>query len=582
MGYGRSFNCVIQLLDEVISSISDQGHFTFFITNNQGSVLYASGTETLPEVVKVGASWSKDAVGPNAVAAAIADRRLNCYLPKDHAHPTLKEGFSIAAPIPIYDTEGILAAMGNCLASVTLARALVLSCTRSVESSHRMRQALEKVKLKTKFEDAIIKSITDGFFVLYPDGIVTHANTAGAKMLGVEPEQLIGRRLSDFVESELRVLDIFKTGQPIVDQELFVRLHNKTLHLIKTAVPVHDENGKVIAVIDNFKEIKNVHRLVNRMMGAKASFSFEDIISVSKEMTNVIELARAASQSALSVLIQGESGTGKELFAHAIHNASDRRKGPFVIIDCASIPRELVESELFGYVDGAFTGARKGGRTGKFELANSGTVFLDEIGEMPLEIQAKFLRVLQSRHITRVGGSEVIPVDIRMIAATNRNLQEQVRQKSFREDLFYRLNVLDLHIPALRVRPDDILLLAEYYLKKYSEKLGKRDLAFSDEVKRLLCGSTWPGNVRELENVVARAVHLTKGLITPDQVTFVPQRYEQSSPVQNVEPMSYHVFERNNIIAALKENHGNRTKAAKILGIARSTLYKKLIKFGLS
>lgn len=582
MGFARGLTCVIQLIDEVVGSISGKSQFSFLITDNIGCVLYSNGSGIPNELAQAGKSWSKTAIGLNAVAAAIAEKSLSCCAPHDHNHPDLIHCFSIAAPIPIHDSEGILAVISDSLASFEIACALIVACVRSVESNHRMMQALENLELKTKFEAAIIKSITDGFFVLHPDGVVSHANTTGAKMLDLEPAQLIGKRLADFVESELKVMDIFRTGQPIVDKELFVKTHHKTLHLIKTAVPVHDERGNVIAVIDNFKEIKKVHNLVNRMMGAKASFSFEDIIFISREMADVIELAKAAAHSALSVLIQGESGTGKELFAHAIHNASDRRNGPFVIIDCASIPRELVESELFGYVDGAFTSARRGGRTGKFELANGGTVFLDEIGELPLEIQAKFLRVLQSRHITRVGGSEAIPVDIRVIAATNRNLQEQVRMKNFREDLFYRLNVLTLNIPALRMRPDDILVLGDYYLKKYSEKLGKRNLAFSEAVKRLLCEAAWPGNVRELENVVARAVHLTKGLITSEQLTFLSERREQPPPVSASPPISYAMMERQTIIAALEVCRGNRAQAAKSLGIARSTLYKKISEFGLN
>src|SRR5699024_6525096 len=234
-------------------------------------------------------------------------------------------------------------------------------------------------------------------------------------------------------------------------------------HLLKTILPIKDDDGNVIGVLDKIKEIKTAKNFIANISGSQGRFTFEDIIHDSVEMEEVINLAKSTARTDMTVLIQGESGTGKELFAHAMHNVSNRALKPFVILDCSTIPKELVESELFGYSEGAFTGAKKGGKLGKFDLASEGTIFLDEIGEMPLDMQAKLLRVLQNGTFTRVGGNELIEVDIRIIAATNRNLEEEVKKNNFREDLYYRLNMVSVEIPPLRERKKDIIKLTNHF-----------------------------------------------------------------------------------------------------------------------
>ena len=436
----------------------------------------------------------------------------------------------------------------------------------------------EELRQQIDFSDKILRSMSSGFVVLLPDLTVRDANPAACALLQTAEDKLIGAKLSNFVLSELQVKKVFATGEAITDQESFIKLKHKTLHILKTAVPVKDKDGKVIAVLDHFREIKEAHKLVSRMTGARASFTFSDLIHESPSMSDAIELARMASTNTLSVLISGESGTGKELFAHAIHQASSRCDAPFVVIDCASMPRELVASELFGYTEGAFTGARRGGMLGKFELADGGTVFLDELGELPQEVQAQFLRVLQTRQVVRLGGKAVIPVDIRIIAATNRNLEQEVLQGGFREDLFYRLNVLSIHIPPLRSRSEDIAPLAAYFTQKYCSMVGKSMVSLSPEALALLQRYSWPGNVRELENIIARAVHICADTIKPEHI--MQPRMETNNVWPTLTTPSSGESYRDTQMRAFQDAilacGGNISQAARRLGVARSTIYKRI------
>lgn len=573
----------LEFLKDILADLQEF-LYIFLIINPDGVIKYSfSNGITLPYYCKPGYNWSEKHIGYTGAALAMKTKEMSLVTYKEHTEPGLQDFFSLAAPfqVPKAGNPGYIVLLSDSREMIPFAKGVVRACVRFLEGQLQNDAMLKDAELQNKFVNTIINTIHDGFLVLYPDGIITHANNKAAAMLGTRVKDIIGHKLSEFVLSDLRVLEIFKTGQPIIDCELFVKLRNRSLHIVKTAVPIHDEQGKVIAVIDNFKEFKDVHRLVNKMVGAKAIYTFESIIYTSKEMKETISIAEAASRSSLAVLIQGESGTGKELFAHAIHNASVRKNNPFVIIDCATIPRELVESELFGYIEGAFTGANRGGKVGKFELANGGTVFLDEIGEIPLELQTKFLRVLQSQAINRVGGTENIPIDIRIIAATNRNLQEQVRLGNFREDLYYRLNVLNINIPPLRARPEDIRILAEYFLAKDEIKLGKKGLRFSEKAMELLQTYTWPGNVRELENAVVRAITLSEGLILPGHLPAgiyegVQQPLKEAFPAIENYCMSFEEMEKRSIEEALRSCQGNRVKAAQLLGIARSTLYRKM------
>jgi two-component system response regulator FlrC len=312
--------------------------------------------------------------------------------------------------------------------------------------------------------------------------------------------------------------------------------------------------------------------------------SFKEIITCDKKMISLLELLKCVSKSKSSVLIQGESGTGKELFARYIHRYSNRSHMPFVAVNCAAVPHNLLESEMFGYERGAFTGALQR-RLGKFELADGGTLLLDEISEMDMQLQAKLLRAIQEGEIDRLGGREPISVNVRIIATTNSDLKKDISEKKFREDLFYRLNVIPVTIPPLRNRMSDIHLLSNYFLRKYSELIGKKP-ALSDEAEALLKSYTWPGNVRELENVIERAVLIAdRGAVQPEHLHLEKDErvyVEVDSATVSLKGSTLWEMEKNLIVETLKEVNGNKTKASKILGISVRTMRNKLHEYKLS
>ncbi len=316
-----------------------------------------------------------------------------------------------------------------------------------------------------------------------------------------------------------------------------------------------------------------------------AKYSFENIAGISSKINDVKRMAQRATKTNSNVLITGESGTGKELFAHAIHSDSERCLGPFVKINCAAIPSELLESEFFGYEEGAFTGARKGGKKGKFLLADKGTIFLDEIGDMPLKMQSKLLRVIQEKEIESVGGNKILVLDVRVIAATNRDIEKMVDEGTFREDLYYRLNVVRLRLPSLRERKEDIEIIAKMLMRKVENRLGVHVEGISPEALKYLVAYDWPGNARELENIIERSLnmlesdllirpeHLPKNLIASNAKTYACPDGHLKEILSDIE--------RNIIKATLIEHEGNKNKVARILGISRTCLYAKIERYHL-
>jgi len=388
------------------------------------------------------------------------------------------------------------------------------------------------------------------------------------------------------------------TGKEFKDIEVMVESGGGSIHCLVTGKALRDNQNRVSGGLLFIAPIKKVKKLVNRFSGSYATFQFKDIIGNSDEFLAAVQIAYLAADSISNVLIEGESGTGKEVFAQAIHNKSPRKNGPFVAINCGAIPRELVASELFGYVEGAFTGAMRGGRPGKFEMASGGTIFLDEIGEMSLEQQVALLRVLQEKKVTRVGGNESIPVDVRIICATNKDLEKKVKEGKFRQDLFYRLNVIKLNLPPLRKRREDIPLLFDYVLKEISERLGTSVQHVEPEVIYRLQQYNWPGNVRQLQNVVERVLsisntdtigiqHLPDEVISTDtaeiqedtnlcaqEVNVGDERIKRKKQVEKQE--------RDEISLLLARYGGNISRVAREMGVSRNTVYRKIRLYDIS
>ena len=379
------------------------------------------------------------------------------------------------------------------------------------------------------------------------------------------------------------------------DKEIKLKTSRGPINFLISGTPILGEEGAFNRGVIIFRPIKDVHRLVNRISGANAMFRCEDIITDTQDMLELIKKIKISAPHMSNVLITGESGTGKELFAQAIHNESSRCKGPFLAVNCGAIPRELIGSELFGYAEGAFTGAKKGGNPGKFELAAGGTLFLDEIGDMPLEQQVALLRVLQEKSVTRIGGNEEITIDVRIICATNKELSIEMNKGSFRKDLYYRLNVINFKIPPLRERRDDIPLLFMYFLKMITSQLNIKIENINQGIFDYLKQYDWPGNVRELQNIVERMISNMQGCSL--EVDHLPSEIKELSfaisnpaipkisqvhPITNIGEFRAQGrkiiidAEKNEIARLLQESGGNVSKVAKIKGVARSTIYKKM------
>jgi len=351
------------------------------------------------------------------------------------------------------------------------------------------------------------------------------------------------------------------------------------------------DNDELLLVVSRALEVKRLQREVEELRNELSSrYQFSNIIGTSSRMNSIFQMMAKISRVEGTVLITGESGTGKELVARAIHYNSTRSDKPFVVVNCGAIPKDLIESEFFGHLKGAFTDA-KTEKTGKFELANHGTIFLDEIGDLSPEAQVKLLRAIGEKEIVKVGGSKTIPIDVRVIAATNQSLEELVKEGKFREDLFWRLAVLSLHLPPLRERNADIALLCDYFIKKFNKSLDKKIKGVSSECMELLKKYTWPGNVRELESVLYEAMVLSNGLWIdeedlPARITEA-ESYEPDDPIGLGKPLHETIqriaenVERKMIRRALKETGGNRTRAAKMLGISRKTLFNKMTQYEL-
>lgn len=355
----------------------------------------------------------------------------------------------------------------------------------------------------------------------------------------------------------------------------------KGIYNISKIILNNELKGYVIDFIDKRETIKNYNK-INKDYG----ITLDNIIGISKEIDSVKKQALMASKSTSTVLVRGESGTGKELFARAIHNHSDRCDNPFIAVNCAAIPDNLLESELFGYEEGAFTGAKKGGKLGKFELADNGTMFLDEIGDMSLHLQAKLLRVLQEKELNKIGSKSNKLIDVRIIAATNKDLENMIDKGTFREDLYYRLNVIPINLPSLRERREDIPLLIHFMIKEYARKLNKNVFNIDENAVNIMADYNWPGNIRELQNVIEYSVNMS--LTSNISIDLIPNRIKnietEEVVIKDDNIRTLEALEKTEIIKALnkyKEYKKDKELAAKALGISRATLYRKLEKYNI-
>lgn len=432
-----------------------------------------------------------------------------------------------------------------------------------------------KIRSLAQQKQIILESLSEGILVVDGDGCITYINPAAAKILEVTYD-LVGKKLEELGnKANSNFMQMIKRGESVTDELVDIDLSGETVKVNLTLRPMNvseHHTGLVIVV----SERKRINKIINKFVGMTARYSFSDIIGREDSLLEAVKLAGRVAKSDSTVLITGESGTGKEVFAQAIHNASNRREHPFVAINCAAIPRELLASELFGYDEGAFTGARRGGNVGKFELAEGGTLFLDEIGDMPLDMQVVLLRVIEERNLIRIGGKKSITVDVRIIAATNKDLTHEVSHNHFRADLYYRLNVINIKMPPLRNRKEDIPLL----VGKFASRSRGGRVTVENEAMSVLQNYPWPGNIRELQNVIESALATSDAdMITldnlPVSIRLTTKEENTSAPLlSNIIPLKS--LESDVIRETIDKCNGNVTLAAKRLGINRSTIYRKL------
>ncbi|KPC27943.1 Sigma-54 dependent transcriptional regulator [Pseudomonas syringae pv. cilantro] len=550
-----------------------KGHIN--LTDAEGTTLYFCGLDLTP----VGSRLLESVQGTNCTGLAIIEDRLVYVLAEENFGLGLRQRRMHCAAAPIRDAQGRTLGMLTLTAEPGWFHFHTLGTVQSAAEAVSRQMALQAL---LEEQQTVLEVLNEGLVVLDDQGCIKALNHYARQLFRVGRD-LLGSPFKSLGQSELTDSVLLGSQEGVRDLDCTFELHDRSHLACLVSVCPLEQGGRIVSLREN----RRIREITRRIIGTQASYTFETILGRSQAIQNAMHLARIASRSDSTTLILGESGTGKELFAQAIHNASDRCGGPFVAVNCGAIPRELVQSELFGHVEGAFTGSARGGSAGKFELADGGTIFLDEIGDMSFDAQVSLLRVLQEGEVTRVGAKKSLRVNVRIVAATHRNLSQAVAEGAFREDLYYRLNVLNLTVPPLRMRREDVPLLARHFLARCARSLRKSMQDLSPAALDILGTYHWPGNVRELENVIERATNLAMTeLIEPSDLALeIRQSGRPSTRGMAPEPrmaQDLGTHEMNAIIAALKDTRGNIRLAAQRLNVSRGGLYNKMGRFGLN
>lgn len=556
--------------------------YNVFLIDKEGYILAAQGdpdfaAKTQKIMLTVGASWHESVRGTNAIGTTLATGQpvnINGW-----QHYCRENHFIACSAAPIWGPDkellGILDVTGDFRRAHPHTLALVVSAVSLIQHRLALLDSNSKLVVANLHTDTIMESSGEGYVCVDAGDRITRVNNRFARTFGLLPEQCLGQPLDLVLDEDQSAWTALLDGPGRLDRLLRqASLRHGFTYSIRS---IWGDKRRWMGAVASIKNIKHPEQQIT-VPGNATRYTFADIIGLSPRLQNAKRLAELASRTDSTVLLQGETGTGKEMFAQSIHNAGNRKKGPFVAVNCGVLPKTLIESELFGYEEGAFTGAKRGGRPGKFEQANGGTIFLDEIGDMPLDIQASLLRVLEERQVVRVGGQRPVAVDIRIIAATNKNLVEEAARGNFRPDLFYRLNVLSIDIPSLRDREGDIMELANYFVRVISSRLGKVVNNIASGVKFLFQSYDWPGNIRELENVIERSISFCEGttITLEDLPQYLKQKQPRAGNNYSVTDLNLRRLEEQAITEALRKYDNNISKVAQALGIGRNTLYRKM------
>ena len=569
---------VLPQFDEFYNLLSPNDFF-IAVADSEGYILHIRGSSEIIEASArrncvPGYRWTEKDVGTSAIALCLRSKKPVQLVRDEHFFKQAHGLTSSAAPILGKDKSllGIIAVSGAWEKTHPHTLYMVVTAARAAEQRLRVLRRNKDLEANLNFLDQVISSSKNGLLIINNENHIWRVNQRGAMMLG--RNDLEGSPLSSLKGLEINLDDVQADPDAWGNKECRIKAKNRTIDFIYSVQPVTAEDGERLGAVIFLEEVKDVYRMAHTIAGTQAHYTFDSIAGSSPGFLEAVKLARRAATSQGTVLLQGETGTGKELFAQAIHNLSDRRGNPFIPINCGAIPSNLLESELFGYVAGTFTGASTQGRPGKFELANTGTILLDEIGDMPYKMQVKLLRVVQTGEVYRIGADKPVTVDTRIIASTHINMPRAIKSGRFREDLFYRLNVFPITIPPLKERGEaDILALARLFLSensKFPPELGPGALD-------ALTAYHWPGNVRELENCIQRAIHLNEGGILDASHLGLPAgSSDRPAHTGTLDEMT-----RKMIIDTLAGNGSNMASTAKILGISRATLYRKVNRYGI-
>lgn len=558
---------------EEIIKFTKGSDFFIFLTDSEGCILNALGDEKiLSEAFSLkmipGAYMNEENVGTNAMSYVIKTGDPVQLTGEDHYIDAYSRWTCSAAPIRDHKGEliGVLDLTGYTKNVHPHTLGIVVAAAKAIEEMIK-----NKGQNEYKIAKRVLNIINEGIIFTDEDGNIKMYNDTAAEMLGKD-NKFISDNINQLIDDWHQIKSMLNINKSFSKNVCIASLNDNCLFNLEVK-KIYFEPEDSFEIVHIFKEIDRVHTNVINNYG----YCFDKIIGEDDNFVKIVEYAKKIADSNSTILIMGESGTGKELFAQSIHNYSSRRNYPLIAINCGAIPEQLIESELFGYEDGAFTGAKKGGNPGKFELADGGTILLDEIGEMPLDMQVKLLRVLEEGFITRLGGKRTIPVDVRIIASTNKDLEKEVESGKFRKDLYYRLNVLPLYVPPLRDRKSDIRILTDYFMNKISKDLNKNTVHISEENLELMERYDWPGNIRELQNVIELMINTE---IFPTR--YFTKREQYMSSDGREENFDIESVEKEHLIRVIRRCNGNITHSADMLGIRRNTLYNKIKKYNIN
>ncbi|MCY6485228.1 sigma-54-dependent Fis family transcriptional regulator [Clostridium aestuarii] len=581
-------------MDSLYKLVKDT-HFIIRLTDRDGYVLEHIGDEKVVNMYYMsglydGYNVKEEINGTNAIGIALITGKPIQVLGGEHYIKEYHNLTSSACPIKDKNRSimGVLSITGNCELVHPHTLGMIVAAAEAIEKEMKLEERNKELTITNERIFQITESISEGIIRIDRIGNIISMNRFGRKILGYTQKNIINKNFSEILSHNNRneIIEGISKRKKYTEEELYFKTRSgRKKTVIASIIPIKSVYKKTSDdVVITFVEAKSIHSLVNKIVGANAKFTFDDILGNSKSIENAVKLARISANTDTTILLQGESGTGKEMFAQAIHNESDRKDYPFVFLNCGAIPRELVSSELFGYIEGAFTGAKRGGHPGKFELADGGTIFLDEIGDMPLDAQVSLLRVLEDRKIVRVGGHEVIPIDVSVIAATNKDLSKEVELGNFRRDLFYRINVMQIYTPSLRERKEDIKIFIDHFVEKFSRETGRNIKNIEPSFYNGMGNYNWPGNVRELQNVMQTVVNMAvDSMVLTDKN--IPSYIKPTISIEDIKQekklFTLDELEKIAIERTIRESNKNIAAAAKILGIGRSTMYRKMKKYGI-